>query len=649
MKKKVLLVGPILTQSGYGEHARFVYRSLREYDDEFDIFIQPINWGQTSWIWEDDAERHELDNIIGKTLEYSRQGGQYDISLLVTIPNEWEKYRSAPINIGITAGIETSKVSAAWLLAANRFVDKIIVVSDFSKKIFEETVYTSPPPEKHVLKLETPIHVVNYPVKNYSKVNLGLNLEYDFNFLVVAQWGPRKNLENTVRWFVEEFIDQEVGLVLKVNQKNNSIMDKLQVEATLKGLLGEYPQRKCKVHLLHGFMNNDEIHSLYVHPKIKVLLSLTHGEGYGLPIFEAVYCGMPVVTHDWGGQTDFLYMDTKTKKGKTKKRGMYTKVDYDLLHIQREVVWENVLEAHSQWAYPKQGSVKIKLREAYKNYKFKKSFAKKLQKHVLETFAEQNLYKQMVETITGETVQKISTEELPKVSIITSVYNGDEHIKEFLEDITQQTIFEDKCELVLVNAASPGNEFAVIEEYMEKYPDNIVYKKLDKDPGIYGTWNEGVKLSTGTYLTNANLDDRKAPWSLEKHAKELYLNPEVDLVYADSFITHKPNETFMNNSSEGQRYNFPEFSVDNMKMQNLPHNNPMWRKEMHEKHGLFDDKYRSAGDWEMFLRAASGGSRFKKIHDILGLYYFNPEGISTNPENFEWKRKEEKEVYEKYA
>jgi len=651
MKKKVLLVGPILTQSGYGEHARFVYRSLREYEDEFEIFIQPINWGQTSWLWEDDSERHEIDNIIGKTLEHVRQGGQYDIALLVTIPNEWEKYRAAPINVGITAGIETSKVSAAWLDAANRFVDKIIVVSEFSKNIFEQTVYNGADPNQQpvVLKLETPIDVVNYPVKNYSKVNLGLKFEYDFNFLVVAQWGPRKNIENTVRWFVEEFIDQKVGLVLKVNQKNNSIMDQLQVERELKNLLGDYPQRKCKIHLLHGFMNNDEIHSLYVHPKIKVLLSLTHGEGFGLPIFEAAYSGMPVVSHDWGGQTDFLYMDVKNKKGKIKKRGMYTKVDIDLLPIQKEVVWENVLEAHSQWAYPKQGNVKIKLREVYKNYKFKKSAAKKLQKHIVKEFAEQKMYNQMAKAIIGKEVKKVSSEELPKISIITSVYDGDKYIKEFLEDITQQTIFKDKCELVLVDANSPGNEYTVIEKYMNKYPDNIVYKKLDKDPGIYGTWNEGVKMSTGEYLTNANLDDRKAPWSLEKHAKELYLNPDVDLVYADSFITHKLNETFMNNSSNGQRYNFPEFSIDGMKMQNLPHNNPMWRKEMHEKHGLFDAKYRSAGDWEMFLRASTGGSAFKKISDVLGLYYFNPEGISTNPENFEWKRKEEKEVYEKYV
>ena len=80
----------------------------------------------------------------------------------------------------------------------------------------------------------------------------------------------------------------------------------------------------------------------------------------------------------------------------------------------------------------------------------------------------------------------------------------------------------------------------------------------------------------------------------------------------------------------------------------MPHNNPMWRASVHETCGEFNDKYRSAGDWEFWLRAASKGSKFKKIDDILGLYYFNPDGISTNPDNFEWKMEEEQEIYNKY-
>ena len=80
----------------------------------------------------------------------------------------------------------------------------------------------------------------------------------------------------------------------------------------------------------------------------------------------------------------------------------------------------------------------------------------------------------------------------------------------------------------------------------------------------------------------------------------------------------------------------------------MPHNNPMWRKSYHDKYGEFDAKYRSAGDWELWLRGASQGSKFLKIPRVLGLYYFSPTGISTNPENFEWKREEEREVFEKY-
>ena len=46
MKKKIILRAPVLTRSGYGEHGRFVLRSLREYEDYFDIYVLPVNWGQ---------------------------------------------------------------------------------------------------------------------------------------------------------------------------------------------------------------------------------------------------------------------------------------------------------------------------------------------------------------------------------------------------------------------------------------------------------------------------------------------------------------------------------------------------------------------------------------------------------------------------
>jgi hypothetical protein len=82
---------------------------------------------------------------------------------------------------------------------------------------------------------------------------------------------------------------------------------------------------------------------------------------------------------------------------------------------------------------------------------------------------------------------------------------------------------------------------------------------------------------------------------------------------------------------------------------NLPHNHPMWRRTLHDKYGKFDESFKSAGDWEFWLRCCvAGDSKFKKLNDVLGLYYFNPKGISTNQENNSWKRQEEKEIFKKY-
>ena len=259
------------------------------------------------------------------------------------------------------------------------------------------------------------------------------------------------------------------------------------------------------------------------------------------------------------------------------------------------------------------------------------------------------MHKKMYEAITGESILEVNMEDMPKISIITSVYNGDEYIKEFMEDITRQSIFKEKCELIMIDANSPGNEKEVIDEYIKEFPDNIKYIKLDEDPGIYGVWNTGIKESTGEYLTNANLDDRKSIKSLEEHAKTLMLNDDVSLVYADSFITHKPNEIFEQNTSNGERYYMEDFTVEGMLRGNLPHNNPMWRKSLHESHGEFNADYKSAGDWDFFLRCAVAGENFKKIPKVLGLYFFNPKGMSTNPDNNIWKAKEELEIYKKHS
>jgi glycosyltransferase involved in cell wall biosynthesis len=409
MRTKVLVRGPALTRSGYGEHARFVLRSLREAEDKFDIFLFPTNWGETSWVFEDTEERRWLDFLISKTVQYQGQGGSYDVSLQVTIPNEWD--RVAPVNIGITAGIETTKVAPVWLEKSN-LMDKVITISEFSKSGFTNTFYdgiNKQTNEKVKLVCGTPIDVVHYPVKKYEKTDVNLRLDTDFNFLTVAQWGPRKNVENTIRWFVEEFIDQEVGLVVKTFAKGGSILDRTYAHRRINLFLSKYDNRKCKVYLLHGDMTEEEMHSLYTHPKIKAMVTLSHGEGFGLPMYEAAYSGLPLIAPAWSGYVDFMY---KPVSGKKKTKAHFAKVEYDISPIQEEARWEGVLQADSMWCFAQQGSYKMKLREVYKDYgRFKKQ-AKELQKWIVKEFAAEKQYEKMLESISSVIEAKFDTPEV---------------------------------------------------------------------------------------------------------------------------------------------------------------------------------------------------------------------------------------------
>tara|TARA_R110000824_G_scaffold248837_9_gene437830 strand:- start:1073 stop:2338 length:1266 start_codon:yes stop_codon:yes gene_type:complete len=400
MKKKILVRGPVLSQTGYGVRSRFALRALRHFEDSrFDIYIIPVGWGRSSWISDDTEERRWIDERIRETGVYASQGGQFDISLQITIPHEWE--RMAPINIGYTAGVETTRVSALWLEKCN-MMDRIIAISNHTKWGFDHSSYNGTNPDTNIpveLKLETPMDVVNYPVRIYEPAKLDIGLEYDFNYLLVAQWGPRKNIENTIKWFIEENYDQEVGLLIKTFSMKNCLMDKNYTTNRLANVLDEYRdgERKCKIYLLHGDMTNEEMTGLYRHPKIKALISLTHGEGFGLPIFEAAYNGLPVITTDWGGQCDFLYAPDKGRN----KKAMFAKVKYNIAPIQQEVIWENVLIEGSQWCYPDGGSFKMKLREVRNNYKKYKSMAKKLYKHVNTEFAPEKQYEKFANSVCG--------------------------------------------------------------------------------------------------------------------------------------------------------------------------------------------------------------------------------------------------------
>jgi hypothetical protein len=215
------------------------------------------------------------------------------------------------------------------------------------------------------------------------------------------------------------------------------------------------------------------------------------------------------------------------------------------------------------------------------------------------------------------------------VSAIASLYKARRHIKRFLDNITTQTIF-DQSELIIIDADSPEGEEQIIAQYQKTFP-NIVYKRINYRLGVYDAWNVGVEISRGRYLTNTNLDDLRRRDSFELQASTLKCYEFIDIIYQDFFYTLDDSLSFQEIEKFGFKSELPIITPHNLLKFNSPHNGPMWRKALHTQVGLFDTSYRSAGDWEFWLRCLSNGKNFLKINTPHIAYFQNPEGISTRP------------------
>ena len=207
-------------------------------------------------------------------------------------------------------------------------------------------------------------------------------------------------------------------------------------------------ERQCKVYLLHGDMTDEEMHSLYVSPKIQALVALPHGEGFGLPIFEAAYSHLPVISTGWSGQLDFL-VDESGKE-------QFYNVAFDLQPVQPEVVWDGVLIKESMWAYARESSAKEQMRACYTD--ITENGSSKYSNDLTERFAAEKRYKRFVDFLVDEE-ENVALEDIPKISLVTSVFKAEDYIQQLMEDVTRQTIFESHCEWIILNANKEGDDF----------------------------------------------------------------------------------------------------------------------------------------------------------------------------------------------
>ena len=324
MKPSFVISCPIDTYSGYGARSRDLVKAIIE-TNKYDVKILPQRWGNTSWGFiEDHLEWNFLKEFILTTPQLPTQP---EIWAQITIPNEFQPV--GKYNIGITAGMETTAVKGEWIEGCNR-MNLVITSSDFAKKTFELMDYEIKNQQGQTqgrLKLTTPIEVLFEGANtNIYKVmdtpcSLDIQIKEDFAYLFVGHWmqgefgEDRKNVGLLIKAFYETFKNKskKPALILKASGGVSSYMDRDELLKKIEIIKKTVVANSLpNIYLLHGEFTDIEMNELYNHSKVKAMVSLTKGEGFGRPLLEFSLVKKPIMTTNWSAHTEFLSSEFTT-------------------------------------------------------------------------------------------------------------------------------------------------------------------------------------------------------------------------------------------------------------------------------------------------------------------------------------------------
>ena len=215
----------------------------------------------------------------------------------------------------------------------------------------------------------------------------------------------------------------------------------------------------------------------------------------------------------------------------------------------------------------------------------------------------------------------------PIVSTITSCYNMQDYLKIFLEKLPQQTYFQ-HLEVILNHNEPTQKEITLVKNFQAQYPYKIKHI-ITKPVAPLGTsWNECIKQSSGELLAIWNIDDLRTENSIELQAQMLLNNLNIDLVYGNYIIVNA----------------FGKIVGKQIKLKNIPEHELtrsmtigpffMFRKNLCQKAGYFDEQLKSSTDYDFAIRAALNGKALA-IENNLGYYLNEQKGLSTKPNSLQ--------------
>jgi hypothetical protein len=407
MSKPLAIVScPIDTYSGYGARSRDFVKALVKSKPEWDVKVLGQRWGNTRFGYLKDHNEVELNSILIPKLTIKPK-----VWFQITVPNEFQPI--GEYNIGVTAGIETTVCAAPWVQGVNR-MDLIITSAQHGKRVFENSVYEMQDDKtkqsKGKLELTKPVEVLfeGVDLTKYKTVNGSGNISKELNkikeqfcFLFVGHWlqgdqyEDRKNVGGMIEEFLHTFKHTSVkpALIIKTQSGSSSILDRNKVCEKINAIKASIGQHNLpNIYLVHGELTDSQVNELYNHSKVKSMISLTKGEGFGRPLLEFTTTGKPLVASGWSGQLDFLDKELSLLVGGT------------LENVHQSAVVKDMLIPESKWFKYNSKEAREALKFVFKNYKKASRVSNKLD---IKNKREFNLDKMT------EKLGKILTEHVP--------------------------------------------------------------------------------------------------------------------------------------------------------------------------------------------------------------------------------------------
>lgn len=375
MKPLFVISCPIDTYSGYGARSRDLVKSIIELD-RYNVKVLSQRWGDCPWGFIDDHE--EWAFIKPHLLAGSQLPKKPEIWAQITVPNEFQAM--GKYNIGFTAGIESTIAIPEWIEGSNR-MDLLVVSSNHSAEVFKNSTFKKVDKETQQehgeLKLEIPVEVLlegvdldiykplDTPMENDTLFKSIDSIPEKFSYLFVGHWmtgnlgEDRKNVGLLIKSFLETFKNKKKkpALILKTSGAGSSYMDRDAIIKKLETIKATVNSTNLpNIYLLHGEFSDSEMNEIYNHSKVKAMINLTKGEGFGRPLLEFSLSKKPIIVSNWSGHMDFLNPD------------FVCALNGELKNV-HESAANTFLIKDSQWFSPDHGQIGFYLKDVFENYK----------------------------------------------------------------------------------------------------------------------------------------------------------------------------------------------------------------------------------------------------------------------------------------